>query len=137
VKTAQCLPYLPQAGILEFEIRNPCLGVPFGQRDAAMRYILFGNFVEEDVNSVFWNLKRIGNSMGDVLNEFLLLLRSSPWKQTDLNDGHLFLLSLNRVQGFEGSRVPVFFLIISLEPLNPFSRFKYFPPRFFPSTKFF
>ncbi len=59
-----------------------------------MRYILFGNFVEEDVNSVFWNLKRIGNGMGDVLNEFLLLLRSSPWKQTDLNGGHLFLLSI-------------------------------------------
>jgi hypothetical protein len=33
--------------------------------------------------------------MGDVLNEFLLLLRSSPWKQTDLNGGHLFLLSID------------------------------------------
>jgi hypothetical protein len=31
--------------------------------------------------------------MGDVLNEFLLLLRSSPWKQTDLNGGHRKLLS--------------------------------------------
>ena len=79
---------------MEFEIRNPCLWVPFGQRDAAMRYILFGNFVEENVNPFFWNLKGIGNGMGDVLNELLLLLRSSPWKQTDLNGGHIFLLSI-------------------------------------------
>ena len=54
-----------------------------------MCYVLFGKFVEEDVNSVFWNLKRIGNGLGDVLDELLLLLRSSPWKQTDLNGWHL------------------------------------------------
>ena len=62
-----------------------------------MRYILLGNFIEEDMNSVFWNLKRISNGMGDVLDEFLLLLRGSPWKQTDLNSRHLLLLSGIRV----------------------------------------
>ena len=61
-------------GVLEFEIKISSLRVFFGQRHAAMRDILFGKFVEEDVDSLFWNLKRIGNGMGDVLNEFLLLL---------------------------------------------------------------
>lgn len=58
-----------------------------------MRDVLFGKLIEEDVDSLFWNLKRIGNGLGDALNEFLLLLWSSSWKQTDLNGGHVFLLS--------------------------------------------
>jgi len=57
-----------------------------------MRYILFRNLVEKDVNSVFWDLKRIGNGLGNVLDELLLLLRSSTWKQTDLNGWHVLLL---------------------------------------------
>jgi len=57
-----------------------------------MRYVLFGNFVEEDVDSVLWNLKRIGNGLGNVLDELLLLLWSSTRKQTDLNGWHLLLL---------------------------------------------
>ncbi len=58
-----------------------------------MCYIFFGKFVEEDVNSIYRNLKRIRDGMGDVLDELLLLLWSSPWKQTDLNGWHLLLLS--------------------------------------------
>ncbi len=57
-----------------------------------MRYVLFGNLIEEDMNSVFWNLKRISDGIGDVLNELLLLLRGSPGKQTDLDSRHLVLL---------------------------------------------
>ena len=57
-----------------------------------MCYILFGNFIQKDVNSVFWNLKRISDGMGDVLDELLLLLWSPPRKQTDLNGWHLLLL---------------------------------------------
>ncbi len=58
-----------------------------------MCYILFWKFVEEDMNSVFWNLKRIGDGLGDVLDELFFLLRSSPRKQTDLYGWHLLLLS--------------------------------------------
>ena len=57
--------------------------------------ILFGYFIEEDMNSVFWNLKRLGNGIRHFLNELFFLFRGSPWKQTDLNGGHLFLLSSN------------------------------------------
>ena len=60
-----------------------------------MRDILFGNFIEEDMNSVFWNLKCLHNGIRHFLNELFLLLRGSPWKQTDLNGWHLFLLSSN------------------------------------------
>ncbi len=64
----------------------------FRKRDATMRYVLFGTLIEEDMNSVFRNLKRISDGIGDVLNELLLLLRGSPGKQTDLDSGHLVLL---------------------------------------------
>ena len=59
-----------------------------------MADIFFRDFVQNDVDPFFRNPKRIGDGIGDVPNELLLLLRSSPWKQTDLYNGHLYLLSI-------------------------------------------
>ena len=69
------------------------LEIHFRERNSPASYILFWNFIKDNVNPVFWNLKGIGYGIGNVLNEFLLLLWSSPWKQTDLNDWHWYLLS--------------------------------------------
>ena len=71
-----------------------------------MSYIFLGKFVEEYMNAVFWNLKRIRNGLGHVFDEFLLFVRGSSRKQTNLNGWHLLvLLKLDFEFGVMGSEL--------------------------------
>ena len=44
------------------------LEIHFRERNSPASYILFWNFIKDNVNPVFWNLKSIGYGIGNVLN---------------------------------------------------------------------
>jgi hypothetical protein len=64
----------PQRMINEFYLSE----ILFGKRDTPIPDILFGDFVEEDVDLIFWNLKRLNDGVGNFLDQFFLLRRGPP-----------------------------------------------------------
>jgi hypothetical protein len=81
------------------------LRIYFRQRDPSISKVLFWDFIENNPDPIRRNLKHLDDSFRHFFNQLFLLLRCPSLNHADLNNRHHNLLSNNRIQGFEGSRV--------------------------------